>query len=216
MSNFQANPWKALLHSFPNVSTYAFPIWMPIAVSPQAPNTSPQFPISLFHSPISSFQVFPGLAQSDATHTYRRHLLPSCLRAAGGHPVVFLPQLTVPAPRVGGPGRSKQTNRPTSKPDSAACPPSQLSLPICWQWKKLPPGNARASKLYPPWLGSCALWALVLSSFLSSQGKQKEKEGRRLSVGKPWVRLCCMLQPWPKPHGQKGVLNARCQARQRS
>lgn len=82
MSNFQANPWKALLHSFPNVSTYAFPIWMATAVFPQAPNTSPQFPISLFHSPISSFQVFPGLAPSDATPTYRRHLLPSCLLAA--------------------------------------------------------------------------------------------------------------------------------------
>lgn len=209
MSNFQANPWKAGLHSFPNDSTYAFPIWMPIAVSPQAPNTSPQFPdLILSGFPwFGSIWCHPHLSSTSAAILPAGCWWPSC---------VFLPQLTVPAPRVGGPGRSKQTNRPTSKPASAACPPSQLSLPICWQWKNLPPGNARASNLYPPWLGSCGLWALVLSSFLSSQGKQKEKEGWRHSVGKLWLRLCCVLQPWPKSHGQKGVLNAGCQARQRS
>lgn len=115
-----------------------------------------------------------------------------------------------PSPSGRGPGSGKQTNRPTSKQASAVCPHLWLPLPICWQWKELPPGKTRASEFYSPWLGSCNLWAPVFSSPLSSQGKQKEKEGWRYFVGKPGLRHCCVLQPWPKSHSQMRVLNAGC------
>lgn len=47
ISNFQTNSWKALLHIFPNVPTYALSIWMSAAVPPQTPTASLEFPSSV-------------------------------------------------------------------------------------------------------------------------------------------------------------------------
>lgn len=190
MSNFQTNSWQALLHSFPNVSTYAFLTWNAICCPTTGTHyltTAPYLPVSPHNLILSGF---PWFGLSWCTPSYCWHLLLSSLWAADGHPVVFLPQLTVPAPRVGvQEAESKQTCQHQSRL-SAICPHPQLPVPICWQWMELPPGKARASELYPLWLGSCAFWAPVFSSFFSFQGKQKEKKRWRHFVGKPGVRLC--------------------------
>lgn len=87
-----------------------------------------------------------------------------------------------PSPSGRGPGSRKKTNRLSSKKPAAICPHLQFPLPICWQWKKLPPRKARAFELCPhDWETALSELLLCLSSFPLKEHWRNKKAAELLA-----------------------------------